>query len=264
MDIKLNQTFSNKQLLLFKIIKVLENKFYDIQFEIDGLILTNQFYFNILRGDCLHTNIKYKKNPYLKVFYHHCEEQALLCNSRTEFQNNYYAKYKVAMTNGWLDSICFHMINPNIIWDYETCKEKALLFSNRKEFQTKLGSCYRAAYNNGWLDSICSHMKVLVNQLEFPRIIYIYKFSDNCVYIGLTKDFKIRDINRRCNNNDCVMQHQNKTGLIPEIEFLTDYIPAEEAQRKEQEFIDKYQKEGFTILNRRPGGSLGGYNILTL
>lgn len=356
MDIKLNQLFSNKQLLLFKIIKVLENRFYDIQFEIDGLILTNQFHFNILKGDCLHTNIKYKKNPYLKVFFHDCYLKALLCKTRREFQINFRSEYGLLFRNKWLEYACSHMVSKVNFYTKEECLEKALLCKTKIEFIKKYKNYYHQAHRHGWvneitnhtiknykytkqecleialkykrridfqlkdnkiykfsryhnwLDELCNHMKWFggnkwtidecyrlalkcnsrkefalkypnaydaslkrlkclneicdhmksINQLEFPRLIYAYEFEDKSIYIGLTKNFNQRKLHRNRNIKDSVTAYIIQTGLKPKIKFLTNLIPAELAQLKEQEFIDKYRNEGYNILNKVRGGSLGG------
>lgn len=101
-------------------------------------------------------------------------------------------------------------------------------------------------------------MTVFIDQHLFPRIIYAYIFSDNSIYIGLTKNFYIRNLNRKNCKRDAVYLHKQKTNLEPKIIFLTEFIPAKEAQIKEQEFIDEYKLKGWNVLNRQKGGSLGG------
>jgi len=40
-----------------------------------------------------------------------CQEVALLCESRYNFQKNYGRAYRVSYENKWLDEICKHMKN---------------------------------------------------------------------------------------------------------------------------------------------------------
>ena len=157
-----------------------------------------------------------------------------------------------------MDEICKHMKNPNFKYTIEDCRKEALKYSSRIEFQNKSPNIYRIAWKYKWLDIVCQHMSTKINQLEFPRIIYSYEFPDNSVYVGLTKDFKLREKSRKNNINDAVTKHINKTNLIPKILYLTDFIPAKEAQIKEQEFINDYKNKGWNILNRVKGGSIGG------
>ena len=89
------------------------------------------------------------------------------------------------------------------------------------------------------------------------RLIYIFEFSDNSVYIGLTCDSKRRK-NEHLTNNSPVYQHVEKTGLYPLYRELTDYIYYKEASDLEVYYVEKYKKIGFTILNKIKAGGLGG------
>lgn len=202
----------------------------------------------------------YELNRKNRYKFEECKEKALLCSSRIEFQKLYYNYYRCASLNNWLDNICNHMKNPNIKYNINIAKEKALLFKNRKSFSEAFPSLYKICWDNNWLDIICSHMVEPINQLEIPRLIYAYIFEETkTIYIGLTKELNLRIKYRKYKGNDIVMQYINKTKNEPKIIKLTDFIPAEKAQIKEQEFINKYRSEGWNILNIAKGGSLGGY-----
>lgn len=301
-----SKKYSNKQKLLFKIINKINDEYYNVQFEIDNLILTNIHYDIILKGRCFHPNKKYIINLKVKIFYHEIFNKALTCNTRSEFKikfpnlydaaikkfkcmdeisnhmeiknikwtfekcfsialkyntrSEFYLKnkncYNAAYLHNWLNEICLHM-NGNINWTIDLCKLEAINYKTRSEFKNNSYNAYDAARRNNWLDDICSHMN-RINGLLFPRIIYAYEFEDNSVYVGLTKNFKIRHSNRHKKLNDAVTIHINKTNFKPNIKFLTNFIPAEEAQKLEQFYIDKYKSEKWIILNKIKGGSLGG------
>ena len=186
-----------------------------------------------------------------------CHQKALLCNTRIEFYNNYTKYYQKALKENWLDEICSHMILLKNIWTKEHCKIEALKYKTRSEFYYKSQNIYHIVYKNNWLDEICSHM-ILNNAYNYPREIYAYEFSDNHVYIGLTKNIEIRNKYRYKQKNDAVILHINKTNLTPKLIKLTELIPAKEAQIKEAEFINQYKENNWNILNKVKAGSLGG------
>lgn len=185
---------------------------------------------------------------------------ALNYTTRRKFAHSKDAgAYTFALKNGYLDEICSHMITRYKTYNFEMLKEIALKYNNRNEFAQNDSAAYKWCSKNNLLNIVCKHMIPLINQLDFPRLIYIYEFSDKTVYIGLTKNFKIRHRNRIALNNDYIMQYIIATGLKPKIKFLTKYLPAEIAQQKEKEFILEYKNNGYNILNKNSGGSLGGY-----
>lgn len=144
-------------------------------------------------------------------------------------------------------------------WNYENCKEIALKCETRNEFHKNHYGAYKSAKRNGWLEDICSKM-IKIGNLK-KRIIYVYEFSDNHAYIGLTCDEKKRNNNHHSSDSP-IQNHIEKTNLIPERKFLTnEYIDVEEAQKLEKFWINEYKKYGWKLLNKKKGGELGG-NIL--
>lgn len=73
---------------------------------------------------------------------------------------------------------------PSGYWTKEMCHKEALRFKSKSEFQFNSKSAYNKSLDKGWLDEICLHMEILGN--KFKRCIYVYEFSDNYAYIGLT------------------------------------------------------------------------------
>lgn len=184
---------------------------------------------------------------------------ALMCKTRGIFQKTYVNEYDYAHKKGWLETVCSHMEILQVSWTIDLCAIESIKYQTRKEFINGSYNAYQAALRHGWLDEICTHMKI-PNSLDYLRIIYAYEFPDNYVYIGLTKDFKTREYARNNNINDPVTLHKNTTNKTPSIIYLTDYIPPLEAQNIEKEFIQEYKDNGWNILNRNSGGSLGGSN----
>ena len=139
-------------------------------------------------------------------------------------------------------------------WTYNKCEEEALKYSHRYQFQLN-SNAYSAAARNGWVDDICGHMKRTGNW--YNRCVYVYEFSDNHAYVGLTYDLNKRILSRKKNKNDAVIKHNNKNNIQPIIKQLTEYIDVNEAAILEIFYIEKYKNDGWIILNVARGGTVG-------
>jgi hypothetical protein len=205
--------------------------------------------------------IKYKHVTPIQWTKEKCQSEALKYNKRIDFYRNSSKAYAVCVRNGWLNDVCQHMNAPHssqFKWTKEKCRIIALKYQYRKEFQMGDNNAYCAAKYNKWLDEICQHMTRCGDRKH--KCIYSYEFSDNRVYVGLTYNINIRDKSRRYEDKDAVILHINKTGLIPNLKQLTDYVPVTEAIVLEGKYLQKYIDEGWVILNRTKTGGIGGYN----
>ena len=146
-------------------------------------------------------------------------------------------------------------MNQNTKWTKEKCQEEALKYKTRTKFSRRSSRAYEVARKNNWLNEMCSHMIRFGNKMF--RCIYVYEFSDNCAYVGLTYNLQKRNINRKLQNNDAVTKHISETKLIPELKQLTKYIPINEACILEIEYIEKYKYNGWQVLNKNKGGNTG-------
>ena len=190
-----------------------------------------------------------------------CHIEALKYSSRKQFILHNQSAYQAARKNKWLDEICSHMVKLNNTWTKEECHKIALKYQTKIEFIHNDNKFYQYSLKNKWLDEICSHMIININQYNYPRIIYAYEFPNKSIYIGLTKNFKIRHNFRKRYLKDTVTKYINETKLQPKIKFLTEFIPAIEAQKMEEYYINYYKKLGYNILNKAKSGSLGGFGI---
>jgi hypothetical protein len=200
-----------------------------------------------------------KPNPIIKWTYEKLLEEALKYNTRNDFNNNSSSAYSIAATKGILKEICQHMewkCTPPDTITKNDCQIEALKYNSRSDFYKYSGKRYRLAYEHNWLDEICSHMIKIGNR--YNRCIYSYEFSDNSVYVGLTYNLDNRQKQRNKDIDDAVTKHIDKTGLIPIRKQLTDYIDVQEASKLEGYYVEKYEKEGWYILNRMKTGGIGG------
>ena len=100
------------------------------------------------------------------------------------------------------------------------------------------------------------------------RGIYSYEFQllgKKYVYVGLTCNFERRDRDHRKSEESSVFNFAKKYGIeIPEMKRETEYIDWNLARDKESEYMYMYQVNGCILINRRPGGGLGGINLKNL
>jgi predicted GIY-YIG superfamily endonuclease len=190
-----------------------------------------------------------------------CLSEALKYSTKKEFYELSRNFYDAAHRYKWLDEITKHLIGQNRgYWKLKTnCLQEALKYSTIGDFSKNASSAYSSACKNKWLNEITSHMTHLGN--KYKRCIYSYEFDDNNVYIGLTYNLEKRNIQHYSDIKSSVYIHMNKTGIIPRLIKLTDYIEVSEAQKMEYHFFKKYTNSGFFILNKVKTGGVGGKTI---
>lgn len=140
----------------------------------------------------------------------------------------------------------------------ENIKCKALLFVDRTNFKDTLPKHFQRAYRLKILDEVCSHMPQPKSR-NF-RLIYAAEFPDNYVYVGLTYDLDVR-IRRHLNDTrSSVYKHIKISSLQPNFIIVHNYEPKDVASILEGQYKDKYEKEGWIMLNRAKTGGLGAIN----
>ena len=210
---------------------------------------------NILNIVCSHMTHKNCKE-YSKL---ECKTEANKYMKRADFQKNSRKYYEYSRKNKWLDEICSHMIEYQKCknyWSFEKCKEEALKYDNRSDFKFNSKSAYSISHKNKWIDIICEHMIYRGNLKR--RCLYIYKFDDNYVYIGLTYDVKKRNYYHTTNKNSKVYSHKQKTNSNYTFTQLTDYLDVNYIKKLEDEKIEEYRDKNYNILNEIKGGGIGG------
>ena len=210
-----------------------------------------------LNDICSHMTLYYKPNGYWTK--ERCQEEALKYISKKEFNKKSRMVYKTSMENKWLGDICSHMVQihkPKNYWTKENCKNVALLCKTKSEFQHIYGGAYRKSRTKGWLGEITMHMVKKGNR--YKKCIYAYEFPDNSVYIGLTYNMDVRKIKHNNDKRSAVFNHIKKTNLNPVLKILTDFLNVDIASKLEGNFVDKYRKEEWKILNKIETGGIGG------
>lgn len=134
-------------------------------------------------------------------------------------------------------------------WTYEKCKEICKKCESIKELRNNYGSAYTLIHRNKWTD-LFKNFKPLGSLKD--RYIYVYEHTDNTVYIGLTYNPEKR-------HNDHMQRNQL---LINKKDIQTYRViagPMDKCLAAEVEVstIEDYSLQGWTILNKAKGGSLG-------
>lgn len=178
-----------------------------------------------------------------------CQQEALNYKTRTEFYKKSTGAYHVARKNDWLNSICGHMItkrSPKGYWTKQKCQQVALKYNSRMKFKLNEGGAYNVALKNKWLDDISSHMMLFRTVNYF---VYLFEFSDNSVYVGLTQRPDTRKNQHLLDINSKVYKHIQQSGLQPEFKILAETSLNNIGMILEKSILDDYKNNGYKIIN---------------
>lgn len=200
--------------------------------------------------------------------YEDCLKEALKYEYKKDFKLGSPKHYNRSITQNWYNDICNHMITketlPQGYWTYSKCLEEIYKYEYKKDFITNCPTAYKVVRSNGWYDELSKHMKSLGHL--YKRLVYVFEFSDNSAYVGLT------------DNSDRRYSEHLKRGSVSKhilkcptfiYKELSDYIESGDAQELEHNTKLEYLSNDWKILNTgktgRNIGSLGGsYLIWTL
>jgi predicted GIY-YIG superfamily endonuclease len=191
-------------------------------------------------------------------------------NNLTDFQKKNQTAYNKANKKGkdFFEKITNHMERPRSQRPYtdEELINIAKKYKTKTDFRKYDSGASQVAFKRGedFWNRITSHMDFLASKSK--RIVYAYFFpNNNAVYVGLTYDMEKRNFQHIEDEKHytAVRRFIQETGEQPKLVKLTDYLPPDQASKKENDFIDTFKKEGYLILNRMKAGGLGGGFIYT-
>ena len=189
-----------------------------------------------------------------------CKEKALKCQNKKEFHDRFRKAYKMAKENGWYDDVTSHMekyVHPRK-YVLEEVKEIAKKYNTKHEFIVNEPIIYGWCVRHGFLGDVTNEMECCGTFNK--RCIYVYIFQNKVCYVGLTYNIHERHKQHISGNlHSAVYSYAKENGLeIPEPKQLTDYLDISEAKKLENEYIKKYESDGYFLLNRVSGGAIGG------
>lgn len=143
-------------------------------------------------------------------------------------------------------------------WTYERCKEEVSKYNTKKELYNNNRSLYITIHKRKWCDLI-DKLKSSTNSI-LKRLIYVYEFSDNYFYVGLTCNINDRDDYHLTKNKSQVYKHIIKSGINPILIIRTPKLSIEDAVEMEGIVLNEYIKNGWKTLNIAKTGSTGGFS----
>lgn len=152
----------------------------------------------------------------------------------------------------------------------EICFELAKQCTTRSEFDKLNQRAYYVSHINGWLDEM-THFETpkRYKPTEYIKnnIVYVYEFPNNVAYIGRTNNLKQRHkahkrINKHSNGKISISQvlkySQDNSLPIPEPHILHSNLTLQESRIMEDEMCQKYQQDGYRLLNVGKTGPYSG------
>ena len=152
--------------------------------------------------------------------------------------------------------------------DKDHCIEEAKKYKNKIELQRNCYGCYHGLVKNGWLDEVASQLyDDTVHYRDYSEkvhCIYVYEYAEQkTFYVGRTSCLKRR--HRQHKNGyghkdgsrtyDIVYQFAADNGFeIPQPKILEENLNAEESQRQEDYWKQKYVQDGWQCLNKAATG----------
>ena len=166
--------------------------------------------------------------------------------------------YNSILKRGLLEELCSHMKRETNRYTYEELAEVAKKYHSLKEFREREAWAYKAMQNRGLLQKLCGHMVHKGGLIS--RKIYAFTFNDGYAYIGLTlnPERRFRQHTTNGKNPSSVYLHIKETGASYQFKVLTDWLNVKESGKAENYYIKQYASKGWKMLNRQPGGGLGG------
>lgn len=132
------------------------------------------------------------KSPRKTWCYDSVLQEALNCNTRTEFKMTSRGAFNWAVRNNKLDDVCSHMLQVLNYWDLKSVKSEAKKYKTRLEFQKRAIAPYKWAMRNKKLDIVCAHMEAATSGFDkkAPAILYFLQVEgekgETLYKIGIT------------------------------------------------------------------------------
>ena len=224
------------------------------------IIKNNSSLYNLLQKRGLLNDVKYKvgkKNTYTDK---EILNEGSKYDSPTDFQKGNPKLYFTAVKRKLTKVIKYKKGFKIRYYTDEEIINGGLKYDNPIDYVSNEKNMYAVAQRRGLLGQIKYKVGYIGNRIK--RLVYVYEFSDNSVYVGLTYNEKKREIEHSDMGKTPVSKHIRKTGLTPIKKIISDgYIDSHVAQEIEKDLIMEYQLNGWNILNRNGGGALGGNTI---
>ena len=209
--------------------------------------------------------------------YDYCRSVASTCQSRAELVKKDQSVYYKALAKGWIDefseefsymdsSDAFRQTlheNGKYMTDDEL-EAEARKYKTLAAFRHRSPSAYMRADNRGLIKKYTWLKRCPKSALpKNGDVVYVYEFGEtHAAYVGRTINLERRDSEHRRKKNDSLNVYSAVTGIpIPTPRILHTGIKVERGAELEQSEIERYRAEGWTMINRCRGGSIGTLGV---
>lgn len=142
----------------------------------------------------------------------------------------------------------------NGYWTKTKIRQSARSCDSRKQWRNRYYQAWFMAGELGIRDACCKHMSKKPSLKE--RVIYALKVEQD-IYIGLTYNSLVRfNQHKRQYYYNWLKKKYGEEAIV--FEVLDGPYPPKEARRREKEVMQEQVDCGMNLLNRGPGGGLGG------
>lgn len=146
-------------------------------------------------------------------------------------------------------------INPPGYWTKVRVCAVAARFETRTAFQKGHNTAYVIAYRRGWLDDVCRHMRPAGNKIR--RFVYrLWSDERREVYIGIACNVQRRYSQHKSAPKGAMMAFISAPHRIETV--TPSPISAADAAKLETTLVERYARQGWTVLNVAKAGGLGG------
>jgi hypothetical protein len=210
--------------------------------------------------------------------YDFCRSIAATCKSRGEFARKDGPAYYKSLHKGWLDIFATEFkymtladanrhtrwLNGNYMTDEEV-EAVARKYTTIASFRHRAPNVYLIASGPRRLIRKFTWLKRCPKS-ALPKngdIVYVYEFNEtHAAYVGRSCNLARRDEEHRRKDNDSLFIYSYQSGIpIPRPKILHTGITIERGARLEQEEIERYRADGWIMINRCRGGSIGQLGI---
>lgn len=191
-------------------------------------------------------------------------EESKKYTTKTEFHKIRSGAYLYARKHNLLSKMVW-LKQPK--WNNKTVITESQKYSSRGEFSKCSNGAYHYAREHNLLDEMTwlKPKNLFGNNAQKIDSVYAYEFlTYGVAYIGRSIDVERRDRQHRNREKDTVNKFAKEYGIdIPKMRILEENITILDGQKLEKEWLEKYVKDGWKILNKgKCGEGCGSLGIL--
>ena len=203
-----------------------------------------------------------------KWTYEDIKKEALKYKTKVDFRKYSGGAYKYAQRHHILDDFFPKYVSPNESWTEESIRAEVSKYSTKADFRKYSEAAYKYDQRHHIIDDFEWYEK---EQTSKKRCIYVYVDEENKVaYVGLTVNKTERHKSHKTGlfhnkpTKSKVFDYFTSIGKeVPEPIYLEENLTPIKAQEREDYWRNKYEEDGYTMLNVGSTGigkgSLGGF-----